>query len=583
MRRTKEIQRLRHDLGLSVKAIGRSVGVSTSTVSKRFYRARSAGVTWPLPPELEDEAKLKALLYPRTPSAKRRPEPDMARIQTEMRKKGVTLQLLWQEYKGENPDGYQYTAFCIRYRKWEKGRDLALRQTYKAGERLLVDFAGVSVPITEADTGETWPGQIFVATLPASAMIFAEAVARQDEEGFVGAHAHAFDFFGGATAIIVPDNLKAGVVTPSPYEPILSTAYQEMARHYGCAIVPTRVREPRDKAAVEAAVQMVERQVLAPLRHRTFFSLTEANAAIRKLVAAVNAKPFQLREGSRQSFFGEVEKAALRPLPGTPYTFPRWKTARVHPDYHVQVEKALYSVPYTLVREEVDVRLTLAAVQIFHKGLRVATHPRLHRKGQVRTHPEHHPPLTRATSPGRRNASSGGRRTWAPRPTPSSGASWTTRTIPSRPTVRRWASWPFRGGTAPNALKKRVAAPWRWERSPTAASPPSCAWAWTACPSHLPPTVPPSSATTCGDRPTSAREETSMLINPTVDMLRGMRLPAMAQAYVDQKESPETQALGFDERFASIVDREFLARTRSSGLLRLPPGPLAADLLHQPP
>lgn len=393
MRRTREILRLRWDLGLPVRAVAESVGVAPSTVSDLVYRAKAAGLTWPLSEDLSDETKLEALLYPPAPvKTVSRPAPDFCHIQSEMKKKGVTLQILWEEYVQQHPAGYRYARFCDLYRAWEKTQDVVLRQNHKAGEKLFIDFAGVTVPIVDPETGEVFDAQIFVATLGASSYTYVEALRSQDLESWIAAHVHAFSFFGGVTKVLVPDNLKSGVIASSLYEPALNRTYEEMARHYGCAIVPARARKPRDKAKVENGVQRVEQRVLAPLRKRIFFSLEELNEALWAELARLNQRPFQKREGSRLSLFEELDKPALRPLPKEPYIFARWKTARVHPDYHVEVEKAFYSVPYTLVRQTVEVCITSSTVEIFHRGMRVATHRRLWRKGHFSTVEAHRPP-----------------------------------------------------------------------------------------------------------------------------------------------------------------------------------------------
>ena len=391
MRKIKEILRLRWDLGLGVRQIARSLSISHSTVSDLLQRAEAAGISWPLPAEL-DESVLEQKLYPGNSGRRRtRPEPDWNWVYRELKHKGVTLQLLWLEYKREHPDGYQYSQFCERYRQWCGKLDVVLRQTYRAGEKVFVDFAGLTVPVVDPKTGEIRQAQVFVAVLGASNYTYAEATWSQDLPSWIGAHCRAFEFFGGVPAIIVPDNPKAGVSRACRYEPDINPTYQEMAVHYGAVVIPARPRKPRDKSKVEAAVQNVERWVLAPLRNRTFYSLAELNEAIRERLELLNNKPFQKLEGTRRSLFEALDKPALKPLPPERYQFAQWKKARVNIDYHVQVDHSYYSVPYQLVGEEVDVRITSTTVEILHKGRRVASHLRSPEKGHYVTDPKHRP------------------------------------------------------------------------------------------------------------------------------------------------------------------------------------------------
>lgn len=391
MRKNKEILRLKHEAGLSTRQIARSLSLSHSTVGDLLRRAEAAGLSWPLP-EGMDDATLQTLLYPGNPQPVRsRPEPDMAWIHRELRRKGVTLQLLWAEYKQAHPDGYQYSQFCQRYHRWRDALDVVLRQTYRAGEKLFVDFAGQTVPVVDPATGEMRQAQIFIATLGASNYTYAEALWSQELGHWIGAHCRAFEFFGGVPAILVPDNLKAGVARASRYEPDVNPTYAEMAAHYGTVVIPARPRHPRDKAKVEVAVQIVERWILAALRHRQFFSLAELNQAIAELLEALNNRPFQKLEGCRRSLFESLDRPALRPLPPQRYEFAEWKKARANIDYHIQVDHNYYSVPYQLVHVELDVRLTGGTVEVFHGGKRVASHARVYGKGQYVTDLQHRP------------------------------------------------------------------------------------------------------------------------------------------------------------------------------------------------
>ena len=391
MRKTKEILRLRWGVGLGVRQIGRSLSISHSTVVDTLRRADAAGLKWPLPASLDD-AGLEARLYPGNreyPAG--RPEPDWKEIHEELRDDKVTLRLLWTEYKRDHPDGYQYSGFCRRYRQWCGKLDTVLRQTYRPGEKMFVDYAGEKVPVVDPKTGEVRMAEIFVAVLGYSNYAYAEAQWSQELANWIGGHCRALEYMGGAPEILVPDNLKSAVAKPCRYEPDLNPTYQELAGHYGAVVIPARPRHPRDRAKVEAGVQVVERWILAALRHRTFFSLAELNQAIRELLMKLNDAPFQKMEGSRRTLYEMVEKAALKPLPAKRYEFAQWKKARVNIDYHVEVEGSYYSVPHALVKEQVEARYTATTVEILHKGRRVASHPRSYRKGQFVTDPEHRP------------------------------------------------------------------------------------------------------------------------------------------------------------------------------------------------
>lgn len=392
MRKIREVLRLKA-AGVSERRIAAAVGVVRSTVQECLRRAREAGVSWPLAEELDDRG-LEERLYPRSPlpPAATRPAPDFAHIHAELSRPGVTRLLLWQEYKAAHPDGWQYTVFCERYRRWLATQELVLRQNHPPGEKLFVDYAGQTVPVVDRYTGELQPAQIFVAVLGCSNYTYAEATFSQKLPDWLGAHVRALDYLGGAPAAIVVDNLRSAVKRAHRYEPTLNPSYQDFAEHYGVAILPARVRKPRDKAKVEAGVLVVERWILARLRNRTFFSLGELNAAITELLEQLNTRPFKKLEGCRRSRFLELDQPALRPLPPQRYEFGEWRRAKVHPDYHVEVKRAYYSVPYRLIGQRVDVRLTAAAVEIFHHGKLVAAHPKLAIRGRRSTRDGDRPP-----------------------------------------------------------------------------------------------------------------------------------------------------------------------------------------------
>jgi transposase len=295
------------------------------------------------------------------------------------------------EYKEREPEGYQYTQSCRHYRTWQGRLDLVMRQEHRAGEKLFVDFPGMTLPIVDPDTGEVWQAELFVAVLGASSYTYAEAFASQTLPDWIAGHVHSFEAFGGCPRLIVPDNLKAGVTRAHRYEPEINPTYAEMSAHYGCAVIPARAGKPRDKAKAESGVLVAERWILAALRQRTFFSLAEANAAIAERVAWLNARPFKKLPGSRQRMFEELDRPALRPLPARPYEYAEWRTAKVNIDYHVEVERHWYSVPYQLVGERCDIRLTATIVEILHKGRRVASHRRSSERGRFTTEPGHMP------------------------------------------------------------------------------------------------------------------------------------------------------------------------------------------------
>lgn len=397
MRKVREVLRLRWECGLSTRQIARSSGIGRTTVGEYLSRAKAAGLGWPLPEGLKD-ADLERQLFPAPPvvSIADRPMPDWAWVHQELKRKGVTLQLLWQEYKAGCPeDGFQYSWFCKTYRAWAGLLDLSMRQEHRAGEKLFVDYAGQTVPVVDPGSGEIREAQIFVAVLGASSYTFAEATWTQSLPDWIGSHIRAFEFLGGVTEITVPDNLKAAVIRPHLYEPDLNVTYQDFAAHYGTAIIPARVRRPRDKAKVETAVQLVERWILACLRHRTFFSLDELNEAIAELLERLNDKPFQKLPGCRRTVFEQLDRPALRPLPPTRYEFAEWKRATVHIDYHIEVDRHYYSVPYQLVKRKLDVRFTRTTVEIFQHGNRVASHRRSFQRGRFTTIREHMPPSHR--------------------------------------------------------------------------------------------------------------------------------------------------------------------------------------------
>ncbi len=396
MRKLREALRLHFELKLSSRGIARSCQASPSTVQGYLGRALVAGLTWPLPPEMDDEA-LERLLFPSEGQpVKGRPEPDYAVIHLELRRKHVTLQLLWQEYRESHADGLQYSQFCERYTRWASKLSPTMRQVHRAGQKTFVDFSGDGLTIADARTGECRQAPLFVAVLGASSLTYVEPVLHEDLPTWLGCHVRAFDFFGGVSEIVVPDNPKTGVTRPHLYEPDVNLAYAELARHYGVAVMPARVRKPRDKAKVEQGVLLAERWILACLRNQVFYSLEEARAAVRPLLAKLNDRPMRRLKKSRRQLFEEIERAALKPLPTTPYELAQWKQPRVNLDYHVEFENNFYSVPHGLLHEVVDLRATESVVEILFKGRRITSHLRSYGRSEWITKPEHMPSNHRA-------------------------------------------------------------------------------------------------------------------------------------------------------------------------------------------
>lgn len=390
MRKVREVLRLKHACGASDRLIAQSLGIGRTTVGEYLRRAAVVGMTWPV--ELDD-AELERLLF--TPAGfyegPARPQPDWSRMHAELRRRGVTLMLLWEEYRAEHADGYGYSRFCDLYGEWRKGVTATMRQTHVAGEKLFVDFAGDTVPVIDGLTGEIRAAHVFVAVLGASNYTFAEARWSEGLADWIGAHVDALAFLGGVPKLIVCDNLKAGVTAACRYEPGINRTYQDMAAHYGTSILPARVRRPRDKAKVENGVLIVERFILAHLRNRQFFSLEELNQAIRELLDELNARLMRKLGASRREFFEALDRPALKALPDEPYQYAEWKKCRVAPDYHVDLHGHLYSVPHALIREVLEARMTGTTVELFHRGKRVASHARSALRNRHTTIAEHMP------------------------------------------------------------------------------------------------------------------------------------------------------------------------------------------------
>ena len=392
MRRILDVLRLKFDGRLSDRSAGRSLGMARTTVRDYVLRFERSGLGWPLDPEVGEEEVERALFRRgEFPPPLSRPLPDWAMVGRELKKKGVTLHLLWQEYREREPQGYGYSQFAVHYRSWLERIEPVMRQEYKAGELALVDYAGLTADVVDVSTGELREAQVFVAALGASNYTYAEATWTQRLQDWIASHVRAVEYFRGSPQLWVPDNLRSGVRKSCYYEPTLNPTYAEFAAHYQSAVLPARVGRARDKAKVETAVQIVEREILAPLRHHTFTSLGELNGAIGERLERLNTRAFQKLEGSRRELFEAIERPALTPLPAERYEYAECRQARVNIDYHISVEKHCYSVPHRLVREKVMVRMTAAMIEVLHKGKRVAVHTRSRKPGGYTTDPSHRP------------------------------------------------------------------------------------------------------------------------------------------------------------------------------------------------
>ena len=397
MRRIREVLRLK-ELGLSGRKIASSLRIGLGTVSNYLARAKAAGLSWPLPEDIDDGALERTLFAEPLKPISSPPLPEWSLVHSELKRKHVTLRLLWEEYKEANPGGYQYSWFCHLYRRWAGTLKVWMRQSHRAGEKLFVDYSGDGIPMVDRRGGELKETQLFVAVMGASNYVYAEATETQQLPDWLQCHRHALEFIDGVPALIVPDQTRTAVKKPCRYDPELNPSYRELAEHYGTSIVPARPRKPRDKAKVEVGVLIVQRWIIAALRNRSFFSLQEINAAIRELLEKINDRPMRKLGRSRRELFEELDRPQLRPLPEKPYEFAQWRVgARVNLDYHVEFERNYYSVPYRHAHKQVDIRATKRTVEIFLDHVRIASHTRFYYKhGHVttkdhmpRSHQEH--------------------------------------------------------------------------------------------------------------------------------------------------------------------------------------------------
>ena len=395
MRQVREILHLSLDAGLSTRVVGERTGVGPTTVRDTIRRLRLAGLAWPVPDDMT-EAELEARLYgiPGVkPGRRKQPEPDWSLVARELKRKHVTLQVLWEEYIAAQPDGYRYSRFCDLFRRWEGRLSLVMRQSHAGGEKLFVDYAGDTVPVViNRRTGEIRDAHLFVAVLGGSSLSFACATWTEQFADWIEGHNAAFAFFGGVTQLLVPDNAKVAVIKACHFDPMLNRSYNDMARHYGTAVLPARPRRPRDKAKVEACVGIVERWVLGRLRNRVFYSLAELNAAIAECLADLNETRVLRQFGrTRRQLFEEIDAPNLKPLPAEPWVHAEWKRCRVGLDYHIALDHHHYSVPHRFARREVEARFTARTVEIFLGGERIAVHMRGSGNGRHTTVPEHMP------------------------------------------------------------------------------------------------------------------------------------------------------------------------------------------------
>jgi transposase len=392
MRNLREILRLRLQASLSLRQIKSSQRVSLGAVQKIVSQAEAQHLDWSMIEPLDDQ-QLARLFYPEsdTRSSPLFQLPDWVSMHQELRHKGMTKHLLWEEYTQQYPNRcYSYPQYCFLYQSWVKKQKRSMRQIHKAGDKLFVDYAGQTMPVVNGLTGEIRHAQIFVAVLGASNYIFSEATWTQSLPDWLSSHARAFEFLGGVPRLIVPDNLKSGVTTPCRYDPEINRNYQQLAAHYGVAIMPARPYKPQDKAKAEVGVQIIERWILARLRHQTFFSLAELNHCIKALLEAVNHKPFKQFKGSRAEWFESLDRPALQPLPKQRYQYTDIKTVKVNVDYHIQYDQHLYSVPHHLVGEKLELHAKDQLIELYFQHQRVTSHVRSYRPGTT-TVPEHMP------------------------------------------------------------------------------------------------------------------------------------------------------------------------------------------------
>ena len=396
MRSVREILRLRLDLKLSSREAASSCGVHHKTVSEYEKRVLEVGLSWDDIKDMDDERLRELVRSNLDQTEPERPLPSPEYITKELKRRHVTRRTLWLEYKATHPDGYEYSQFCYYIGKYLTDPELTMHIEYKAGERMFTDYAGDTMPITNPKTGEIAPAYIFVSCLGSSSLIYTEGTENMQEANWMSSHIRALEFYGGCPEVIVPDNTKTAVKTPNRYEPDINPLFGDMATHYGCAVIPARVRKPKDKAMVEKSVQAVETMILGPLRNRVFFSIHELNTALWEGLEKVNTQKMQRLGVSRRELYDEIEKAALRPLPISRYSFREWAKAKVGYNYHIWFGKHYYSIPYRYAGRDVDIRASSTLLEVLSGNRRIASHLRSYHIGGYTTLDEHMPPAHQA-------------------------------------------------------------------------------------------------------------------------------------------------------------------------------------------
>ena len=392
MVKIREIIRLQ-SLGIGIRATAQSCNCSRNTVREVLRTAELQGLSWPLPADMDDTQLMKAIYPSVSMPSSRKPEPDYQYIHEELKRPHVNLRLLWTEFRAQHPDGLAYSQFCNRYSSWAAKTKAVMHLDHKPGYEMFVDWAGSKMEVIDSETGELLAAHLFVSTIGASGYPYVEAFPSECLEYWITAHVNAFRYYGGVPHILVPDNLKTGVKKASNYDPELNKTYLELSEHYGCAIVPARSRKPKDKASVEGTVGDISTWIIAALRHQRFFSFHQLNQAIREKLREFSQKPFQKKDGSRESVFLEIDRPVLKPLPSIAYEIAEWKKATVSFDYHIEVDRMYYSVPYIYIQKKVEVRMTTSVIEVYFNHVRICSHQRLHgRAGKHSTLDEHMPP-----------------------------------------------------------------------------------------------------------------------------------------------------------------------------------------------
>ncbi len=393
MRRIRQVLQLHFDAQASARTIAGTLGVGRSTVQDYVARAAASGLVWPLAPELTDD-ELEQMLFPTPrgkPGARLHVEPDWSTLVREMKRPGVNLLILFEEYQAAHPDGYKYSRFCQLFRAFERRLAPTMRQTHVAGDKAFVDYSGKKVPIVDPLTGEVRMAELFIGVLGASNLTYADVTWTQSLPDWIGAHVRMFRFFGAVPRLLIPDNLKSGINKSSFYDPEVNLSYGRMAAHYNVGVIPARPRKPKDKAAVEAGVRFAQSYILGRLRNITHFSLADCQAAIAVALERMNGREMRRLGVSRRQLFETIERPVMQPLPEEDYEYAEWRLVRVGIDYHVEVEGFFYSVPHALLREQVDTRATAHTVEVFHRGKRVASHARRYGGRRHETLPDHMP------------------------------------------------------------------------------------------------------------------------------------------------------------------------------------------------